>query len=437
MVPKHAKTAKRRMMKRHFSIAFLLLLLAFSGQGQAQKLNLYACLDSAENHMPLLGQQPIMADILQNKLKTYNRAYLPMVTANGQASYQSNVPELPFSFPGVPSLEIPKFQYRGYLELYQPVFDAGFSSAQKVAEKAQNEVSLKVLEVGLSEYKKQVAQLYFQMLLVDDQLKIISKTLTRMAEREDMLKAALENGVAQQNDLLKLQSEILNQEKKQLELESARESGLEVLQLLTGIETTGRELEVPVIQTAIDYAYADNLELQLIDTKQKGLMATEKLLKATRMPRVNLFGQAGFGSPNPYNFFNKDLSGYGMVGLKATWNIWDWGKTKLERKNLRLNNQLMTEQQNQKKIEIESKISRMRSENEKLTKALEWDEKMLGLRSQIRKNAEVQVEEGVITSMDYLDEVLAEQLAELTRSVDQVSLYQNQIMLQFETGVLK
>ncbi|MBI1288270.1 MAG: hypothetical protein GC178_11910 [Flavobacteriales bacterium] len=425
------------MMKRHFSIAILFLLLAFSGQLQAQKLNLYACLDSAEQHMPLLRQQPIMAEILDNKLKTYNRSYLPMVTANGQASYQSNVPELPFSFPGVPSLDIPKFQYRGYLELYQPVFDAGVSGAQKVAEKAQNEVSLKVLEVGLSEYKKQVAQLYFQMLLVDDQLNIISKTLTLMSEREGVLEAALENGVAQQNDLLKLQSEILGQEKKQLELESARESGMEVLQLLTGIETKGRELEVPVIQTAIDYAYADNLELQLISTKQKGLMATEKLLKAKRLPRINVFGQAGYGSPNPYNFFKKDLSPFGMVGLKATWNIWDWGKTSLERKNLRLSSRLMEEQQSQKEVEVESKIARMRSESEKLTKALEWDEKMYSLRSQIRENAEVQVEEGVITSMDYLDEVLAEQLAELTRSVDQVSLYQNQIMLQFETGVLK
>ncbi|MCF8257620.1 MAG: TolC family protein [Flavobacteriales bacterium] len=424
-------------MKKHFPIIITLLMLGVSNQLLAQKLNLYACLDSAEKHMPLLKQEPILTEILQNKLKTYNRSYLPMVTANGQATYQSDVPELPFSFPGVPSIDIPKFQYRAYLELYQPVFDAGVSSAQKTSEKAQNEVSLMGLQVGLAEYKKQVAQLYFQMLLVDDQLAIIQKTLDLMAEREKSVKTALDNGVVQQNDHLKLQSEILNQEKKQLELQSAREGGMEVLSLLTGIDAKDSQLEIPIIRTAIDYTYTDNLELQLIGTRQKGLMATEKLLKARRLPRINAFGQAGFGAPNPYNIFNADLSGYGMVGLKATWNIWDWGKTSLDRKNLRLNSRLMDEQQNQKKVEIESRIVRMRSDNEKLTKALEWDQKMLQLRSQIRKNAEVQVEQGVLTPTAYLEEVLAEQLTELTRSVDQISLYQNQIMLQFETGILK
>jgi outer membrane protein TolC len=423
------------MMKRHILIIIGILALSFSKQVQAQTL--YACLDSAEKNMPILKQQPILADLLQNKLKIYNRSYLPMVTANAQATYQSAVPELPFSFPGVPAIDIPKFQYRAYLELYQPVFDAGVSSAQKTAEKAKNEVSLMALEVGLSEYKKQVAKLYFQMLLVDDQLEIISKTLELMAEREKSVKIALENGVAQQNDLLKLQSEVLQQEKKQHELTSAKESGMEVLSILTGMEIQNGKLEMPVIGNEVGLDYAANLELQLINTQQKGLMATEKLLKSKRLPMINLFGQAGLGAPNPYNFFNPDLSGYGMVGLKATWNIWDWGKTSLERKNLRLNSSLMDVQQSQKKVEIESKISQIRAETSKLSKALQWDEKMLVLRSQIRKNAEVQVEQGVITSTDYLNEVLAEQLTELTRSVDQISLYQNQVMLQFETGILK
>lgn len=422
-------------MKRHILIIIGILALSFSKQVQAQTL--YACLDSAEKNMPILKQQPILADLLQNKLKIYNRSYLPMVTANAQATYQSAVPELPFSFPGVPAIDIPKFQYRAYLELYQPVFDAGVSSAQKTAEKAKNEVSLMALEVGLSEYKKQVAKLYFQMLLVDDQLEIISKTLELMAEREKSVKIALENGVAQQNDLLKLQSEVLQQEKKQHELTSAKESGMEVLSILTGMEIQNGKLEMPVIGNEVGLDYAANLELQLINTQQKGLMATEKLLKSKRLPMINLFGQAGLGAPNPYNFFNPDLSGYGMVGLKATWNIWDWGKTSLERKNLRLNSSLMDVQQSQKKVEIESKISQIRAETSKLSKALQWDEKMLVLRSQIRKNAEVQVEQGVITSTDYLNEVLAEQLTELTRSVDQISLYQNQVMLQFETGILK
>jgi len=191
------------------------------------------------------------------------------------------------------------------------------------------------------------------------------------------------------------------------------------------------------VRGSLDYTTGSNPEILLIGTRQSGLAATEKMIRSQRLPRINAFGQAGMGAPNPYNFFQKDLSSYYIAGVRASWTLWDWGKTSRERTNLSLNQRMLSEQQNQKKIEVESKIARLRSDGEKLGKALERDEEVLRLRSQIRQNASVQVAQGVITSTDYLDEVLAEQVAGLNKSVDQISLYQNQIMLQLETGTLK
>lgn len=421
----------------HYTLAFMLLALHWAPGAGAQQLDLYTCLDSAATHMPLLRQQELLSEVLGNKIRTYNNAYLPALTLNGQASYQSAVPELPFSLPGSQGLDLPKTQYRAYLEVYQPLFDGGVSRAAKISETAQTEVSVKTLEVSLVEYKKQVAQLYFQLLLIGDQQKIISQTLSLLRGREKAVRDALAVGAAQQNDLLRIQSEILAQEQKLDDLESARESGMEVLGLLCGIDVANRVLAVPGIRGPADYSAVNNPELQLISTRQSGLMATEKMIRTQRLPRISAFAQAGFGAPNPYNFFEKDLSSYYIAGVRASWTLWDWGKTSRDRSNLNLNNTMLLEQQNQKKIEVESRITRLRREGENLHKALERNEQVLQLRSQIRENASVQVEQGVITSTDYLDEVLAEQVAGLNKSVNEISLYQNQIMLQLETGSLK
>ena len=424
-------------MKKKRSIIIVVFAIGFLPHLQAQQLDLYTCLDSAAVHMPLLGQQAMMDEVLSNKLKNYNKAYLPKITASGHVSYQSVVPELPFSVSGTPGLEIPKVQYRTYIEVYQPLFDAGMSSALKISEAAQSDVAFKALEVKESEYKKQVARLFFQMLLVDDQWSIISKSIELMREREKSIQSAIENGIAQLNDMLKLKSEILSQEKKLDDLNSAKVSGMEILTLLTGINTENRILVVPEVKGSIEHSIIGNPELQLISARQAGLMATEQIIKTQRLPRVNAFGQLGMGTPNPLNFFEKDLSTYYMAGVHASWILWDWRKTAVDRASLKIRIQMLDAEQSQKKIEIETRVNRIRNDGEKLSKALERDEEIIVLKEQIRKNAAVQLDQGIITPTEYLYEVLSEQLAELNRSVDEIALVQNQIMLQFETGNIK
>ena len=426
-----------RIMNFNHHFAAFIIAISFSFISQAQLLDLYTSLDSAEATMPLLKQENLLNEALSNKLKEYNRNYLPSLTANGQISYQSDAPELDVPIPGFTGLELPNVQYRASIDIAQPIFDAGISRALKISETAQSEASLKSLEVSKSAYKKQVALLYFQMLLVNDQISIISKSIDLMRERLKTVESAVENGVAQENDLLKLKSEILKLENKMDELTAAKMSGMEILGILTGINTTDRTLEKPEIQGSIDYSTSGNPTLQLLTTQQGSIMANESLLKAQRMPKVSAFGQVGLGAPNPFNFFEKDLSTYYIAGLRASWNIWDWGETSLKRKNLEINKQMVVEQQNQKKLEVESNLRTIKHQGDKYAKALERDEEILTMKSQIRKNASTQLDQGVITPAEYLDEVLAEQVAELNKSVNEISLYQNQIILQFETGTIK
>lgn len=425
-----------QMNMRPATILLGIVLALSTPWGFAQSVSLQTCLDSASANMPLLKQRTIQQDMLEAKLKSYGTALLPAISLNGQVSYQSAVPELPFSIPGSPGLEIPKGQYRTYAELYQPLFDGGISKALKSAEQAKYEANLQGLKAGEHSYRKQVAQLYFQLLLMDKQITILSKTIQLLAEREGVLKNALQNGVIQQNDLLKLQGEKIAQEKKLQELQAARLSGGDVMELLTGISLKNRELVLPNTETSSSKSVDQHPELKLIVAQQTSLSAGESLIGAQRMPRIGVFGQGGVGSPNPYNFFEKDLSSYYIVGLRLKWTIYDWGKASQDRRNIQLTNQLLSRQYEQKSIELQSNLVQLHAKSEQASRSLIKDDEILLIRTTIRQNAAVQLDQGVITNSDYLEEILAEQLAELTKSMDQIQLHQYQTLIRFELGTI-
>ena len=301
---------------------------------QNKELDIFSCLDSAAANMPVLRQKPILADILENKLKTYSNLYLPTIALNGQATLQSHVPELPFSFPGVPSLSIPKDQYRAWLEINQPIYDGGNSKAQKGLEMANTDLTNLQLDAGVCEYKKQVSQVYFQVLLAEKQNEIIREVLILLKEKKMASQNGLKNGVLQQNEVLKIEVEILNQEKKLNEIEQGIQAGREILTLMTGIETQSLKLMVPGNRMYSEIISENQPELKLISLQQRNLAMNKSLLLVQRKPKISFFGQAGIGSPNPYNFFQSKASAFYYAGIRVNWTLWDWGKTARETGNL-------------------------------------------------------------------------------------------------------
>lgn len=417
-------------------VLFLSGLFIGMNQAFAQALTLDACLDSAATHMPLLRQQPVLAATLENKIRNFNTAYLPVITANGQVSSQSDVPELPFSFPGVPELNIPKNQYKAWLEVNESIYDGGLAAAQKAAETSGNDVSLQSLAVDLNEYRKQIVEVYFQVLLADRQTEIVNKVIALLNEKLTSVQAAFKNGVLQQNDVLRIQAELLDQDKQLTQLAMAHGNGLEVLGLLTGIDTDGKALETPQPAAASGVDLSDNPELHLLETQQKSIMATSRLLQAQRMPRLSLFGQAGFGDPNPFNFFKNESSGFYIAGLRASWNIFDWNKVAREKQDIGFNTSLIDFQKEQKKLELQTRVTQLAEERNTYQALVQKDSAALELRQQIRKNASSQLNEGVITSTQYLDEVLNEQQTEINKNMDEISMMKNAVLIQLEQGTL-
>lgn len=415
-------------------LVLALLFVGASCLASAQSISLLTCLDSAQAAMPLLRQKPMMMEVLRNKLNNYQTAYLPSLTLNAQASYQSDVPDLPFSAPGAPEINIPRDQYKAWMDVSAPIYDGGITRAQQKMETASNETSLRSLDVGLNEYKKQVVQSYFQTLLAARQHDIIVEVIDLLNEKQKSVEAALANGVLQENDLLRLKAEIRSQEKKRDALEHAYSGGIEVLSILTGMDLEGRTLEIPEIAAVGVNEIPASPELMLIDAQRQRIAAGSAMLRAQRMPRLSLFGQVGMGQPNPFNFFEEDASLFYISGIRATWTLFDWNKTSREKSNLLLNIQMLDLQKQQNMLEIDSRITHLQSERTTYADMVQKDEDIIALRKNIRRNASRQLDEGVITSTDFLDEVLAEQEAEIAKNVDQISLYRSDALIKLELG---
>jgi outer membrane protein TolC len=403
---------------------------------KAQSIDLYTCLDSAKTVMPLLKQKPLLQQELQNKLAIYSNTYLPALSANGQASYQSDVPSLPFKIPGFSGLNIPKDQYKMYLQLSQPIYDAGMSKAQKEVATASTATSLQQLEVSLNAYQQQIVTVYFQTLLAEAQINIVRETIGVLQQKEQSVNGAYQNGAGQQNDVLNIQASIIDEEKNLASLQNAETTGLQILSLLTGIDTRNKTLQIPASVNNISYDITKNPSLVLINTEQKNVLASNDLYHSERLPHISLFGQAGMGDPNPYNFFKSSNSPFYIAGVQANWNIWDWHTSARERDNLQLQSQMLEAEKEQTTMNINTTVIQLTKENDYLQQMLLKDDTLISLKKQIRDNAAHQLDEGVITSNDYLQDVVDAQQAEIQQQIDQLNINKNQILLQLENGNL-
>ena len=79
---------------------------------------------------------------------------MPQININGQASYQSEVVELPVKAPGIDIPDLTKDQYKIYADLNQLVYDGGLTKWQKQSQKTSGEVEKQKVEIELYKLKR-------------------------------------------------------------------------------------------------------------------------------------------------------------------------------------------------------------------------------------------------------------------------------------------
>ena len=420
------------IMKKLLFISLLLIGAEFI-YPQTQ-LTLEDCYEKARINYPLIKQKDYIAKTKDYSVSNIWNGYFPQITLLAQASYQSDVTEVPMPLPGVVIERLSKDQYKVAVDVTQTIYDGGIMSSQAGIQESVNEIDDQKIEIELLKVKERVNQIYLGILLIEAQLNQVDLVIEDLNASISKLEAAYANGTATKSDVDVLRAELLKTEQRKIELVSSRISYINMLGLLINESLT--ESTIFSTPSPINYLSAEEIirpELQLYSA-QKNLIENQNGITASKIiPKANLFFQGGYGKP-ALNMFVNDFDWYYITGIRFSWslsNLYSYGNESEINELSKLNIDAQTET-----FLLNTKITtnQQLQEIDKLKKLIVVDKSIIDLRTTVKESAKAKLENGVITSSDYIRDLNAEDTAKQNLEIHKIQMLLAQYNYKITTG---
>lgn len=407
---------------------FLLVLLFIPGFflvsfAQIGTVTLDTCILLAETHYPNSGALAIHRQLLSEKSAKISRNYLPQLSLNAQASYQSDVTALDIDVPGLPLPEpLPKDQYKFYLDIFQSIYDGGLIKSQRQLSNSSSSLELAKAEIELYGLRQKIEQLYFGCLILREQLQLTHLFLEDIQQLLSRLNASFKSGVVLESDVLKVKSEHIESLKKITDLNYELGKLYKLLNHFTKLNIDESTIfnwpDIPVLNNEILRP-----ELRLFELQNDIAQNNYSLSLHQSVPRLGIFGQLGYSNP-ALNFLKNGFEDYYIAGVRLNWNfsgLYSLGKDK----NIKiLNRNLSSLQRDQFLFNLELENIRKKEELQKLTELERLDKDLIDFRKKIKDISKSQHEQGVISLNEYLKELHEEQRAQLSSRIHQLQKLQ-------------
>jgi len=429
-------------MKKHILI-IAILLFPFILEAQ-DTLTVFRCFKAMENYFPKQQEKALQKEQTKLKVKNIKTQWLPDVDLNAQSSYQSDVVEvdlqlnMPPTMGGAMDVDVPApshDQHKVTLDVNQMIYDGGAVKASREAEHAAGEINRQSVDVDLYNIREQVSEIYFGILLLKKQQSITETALDDLNRKLETVKSAVENGTLLKSDIYSLQAEKLKIQQSLDQMENQNQSNYQNLGMLTGLEVdTSTSLAVPDPQITRENQL-NRPEHKLFELQKQRAEANKGVLKSQNLPKVFAFGQVGYGKPG-LNMLSDEFNSFYIVGAKLTWNLWDWNKTKRQKQILEVQQKTIDVQEQTFNKNLNIKLSRIQAEINNYERAMEQDQEIISLREKILKDARSKLQNGVITSTDYINDLNQLKKAKLTYEKHKIEWLKAKINYLFTNGNL-
>jgi outer membrane protein TolC len=404
----------------------LMFLILFSNGSDTLKLDY--CYEQVYEKYPLAGQKVLYKSSTELKLKNLDKNYLPKISITGQSSYQSDVPVIDIGSPLFTPPEINKDQYKIYLDVNQVIYDGGSTSSFKEIERSQLLANKQKIEVELYELKQRINSLYFSILLLQEKKGIIYLKYKTIEEQLSEIESQIRNGVLPASSRYTLEAELLKTEQDIYEIESNRLASLSMLGELIekkSDENTILMLPSPVLPN-LETAPGNRPEYKLFEYEKNALESYNEVINTNSIPKINLFGQGGYGRPG-LNFMDNTFQPYYIVGINLTWNPINWNRNDNEIQINRLNQKIIDTQKETFDKNLKVNLEKYKAEilmNEELIKK---DREIIELKQKSLYSISSQLENGTITATVYLTELNSVNQAVLLLKTHEIQLVQAKI----------
>jgi outer membrane protein TolC len=398
------------------------LLLPFPSRAQTPAvLSIDSCYAMAARNHPLIRQYDLIEKSKEYTISNAGKAYLPQVSITGIGAYIiSGVPEI--SLPNSKPADKSNVQFIGIGQINQLIWDGGATRTQKEVAKANAGVDHATVDVSMYDIRERVNQLYFGILLIDEQLKTLSVLDETLARSLANVKLTTDNGLTYQPDIDQVKTELLNVEQRRIEFNFTRKGYVDMLAFLVGstLPVTAR-FESPVPPESYASLTNNRPELNLYASQLSLVEAASGFDRVAVMPKVGLMG-AGILIEPGMSFATTTINTLAIAGLSVSWKLDGVYKLSTNKKLdqvkiARINNQRETFLFN-----TNLQLKQVSNEIEKQKAILGNDDGIVALRGKIKNAYQLKYDNGMCSMTDLINAIDKENEARSTRALHQVQM---------------
>lgn len=399
--------------------------------------SLEECRQAAEHNYPIIRQYDLIARTTELTVRNIQKAWFPQISVTAQGSYQNKVTAWPenlqglFAQMGLQLQGLSRDQYKVGIDVRQTLFDGGTIGSRREIARGEGAVQASQTEVDLYKIGQRVHEMYFALLLLDEQLRLNADINALLRSNEAQLAAMLKSGTASAGDFENVKAERLSAEQQQTELLSQRQTQQRLLSIFCGIPVDSiRRPAVPNLPSGEN----KRPELRLFDRRLQLTDAQEKALDAQLLPQLGFFAQGYYGNPG-LNLFEDMMkrrwSWNGIAGLKLTWNLSALYTHRNEKSKLRVQRELI-ENARQQFLFNNQLDETQQSENVRRFRAIaQRDGEIIALRTAVRKAAESKLAHGIIDVNGLLREINKENAAKTQQAIHEIDMLKAMYDLKF------
>ena len=418
-------------MKR--TIALIITVLAFYN-GNAQQLELENCLAEVNKNYPLLQQKNIEKEInlISNKLN--KTAWLPQISANGQATYQSDVTTINIPVQGFSVEPLSNDQYKVFVDVNQTLYDGGISKMKSDLQNLSSQINNSKVDIEIRNIMQQTQKYFFNALLAQENITIWETTQNEIQSRIKIQESGVKYGTVKQSQVDILKVELLKIDQKIIEIKSAKKTAIEIIALFTGLTINENIiLKTPNQYTTTATDFGKRTEFKTYELQKESIEKNYQLTASNLLPKASLFGQGGYGRPG-LNQLSNEFQTYYIVGAKVNWDISSFFKNGKNKKISQYSKENIDVQKSVLEVNLKSQKTSFDNEIFKLNQLIEKDQNIIDLRIKISKVAASELDNGITTATNYLIEKNAEKQALQSLVIHQIQKINNQYDIKLLTG---
>ncbi len=400
-------------------LVLFVLLFFHMGAFAQEQLTLEDCYQLVDTNYPLSKQNALLEKQNALDLEVIGTETLPQIDFLAQATYQSDVIEIPIPNAGIEPLN--KDQYRATVSVNQLLYGGGMINASLSAKSATLKTRLKQVEVNLYQLKKQINTLYFSVLLQQEKNVLLIAKREQLQAKFKEVKSGIKNGFLLPTSDKILEAELLKIDQLFIELNQNKITLVKTLSSLIGTPiATTIHFQDPTLSSELN-SVVNRPELELFQFKKEEVETAEQLLLKQNSPKLMGFANGGYGNPG-LNMLDNSFQAFYTIGVKLNWSVFDWNANKKKRESLSINKDMIDTETELFQLNTNIELNQQQSEIEKLEQFIVSDIEIIQLRKEVLKSTASQLQNGIITSSTYIIELTNLYEAENSLSTHKIQL---------------